>query len=134
MQDEESVTSDDGDGAFEADKNEVDDETTMITEERLGRDMTYEEELDILNRENEMSVEELRAMYTGMNDTDKQESDVEDDSKEVAIKKEVAKTETTKAKLVAVSTFMRDIMPKNAKIKTNQTTFASGENKKVYAK
>lgn len=66
MQDEESVTSDDGDGAFEADKNEVDDETTMITEERLGRDMTYEEELDILNRENEMSVEELRAMYAGI--------------------------------------------------------------------
>ena len=37
--------------------------------------------------------------------------------KEVGIKKEVARTETTKAKLVAVSTFMRDIMPKNAKTK-----------------
>jgi len=56
------------DDEFEADQNEVDDETTMIAEERLGRDMTYEEELAMLTWENEMSLEELRAMYAGMDD------------------------------------------------------------------
>ena len=66
IEEEEIISSDDADGEFEADKNEVDDETTMIAEERLGRDMTYEEELEMLNRENEMSVEELKAMYAGM--------------------------------------------------------------------
>lgn len=44
----------------------VDDETTIAAEERLGRDMSYQEELAILKRESEMSVEELRAMYAGM--------------------------------------------------------------------
>ena len=42
---------------------EVDDETTMEAEERLGRDMTYEEEMEVLQRESEMPLEELRAMY-----------------------------------------------------------------------
>mmetsp|Transcript_7652 Transcript_7652/g.22422 ORF Transcript_7652/g.22422 Transcript_7652/m.22422 type:complete len:1551 (+) Transcript_7652:1-4653(+) len=65
----------DDDGEFEmTGEPEVDDETTMIAEENLGRDMTYEEELATLNRENEMSVEELRAMYAGMNDGENNES------------------------------------------------------------
>ena len=42
----------------------VDDETTIEVEEKLGRDMTYAQELSILQRESEMSVDELRAMYT----------------------------------------------------------------------
>lgn len=45
---------------------DVDDETTIAAEEKLERDMSYEEELSLLQRENEMSVEELRAMYSGM--------------------------------------------------------------------
>ena len=48
---------------YQPDETEVDDETTMAAEEALGRDMSYAEELDQLKRENEMSVEELRAMY-----------------------------------------------------------------------
>ena len=63
---EDSASSDDGDDEFIADKNEVDDETTMEAEERLGRDMTYSEEIEMLNRENSMSVDELRAMYAGL--------------------------------------------------------------------
>jgi HSA len=42
---------------------EVDDETTLAAEEKLGRDMTYAEELALLQQDNERSVEELRAMY-----------------------------------------------------------------------
>ncbi len=80
--DEESLN-DDGDDEFEADKNEVDDETTMIAEEKLGRDMTYEEEIAMLNRENEMSVEELRAMYAGMNDAGGATEEEEDDDENV---------------------------------------------------
>ena len=44
----------------------IDDETTIAVEEKLGRDMSYEEEIAMLKRESEMSVEELRAMYAGM--------------------------------------------------------------------
>ena len=47
-------------------EDEVDDETTMEAEERLGRDMSYEEELALLKRESEMSVEELRQVYQGI--------------------------------------------------------------------
>lgn len=55
------------DDEFEPPQREVvDDETTMIAEERLGRDMSYQEEIDLLNRENSMSVEELRRLYAGM--------------------------------------------------------------------
>jgi len=64
---------DDGDEEFEADTNEVDDETTMIAEEQLGRDTTHQEEIELLHRENELSVEELRAMYAGMEDDDDDE-------------------------------------------------------------
>lgn len=53
----------DGSDEFEADAGAVDDETTLAAEERLGRDMSYQQEIDLLNQEAEMSVEQLRAMY-----------------------------------------------------------------------
>eukprot|EP00977_Amphora_coffeiformis_P002122 scaffold407_cov168-Amphora_coffeaeformis.AAC.18 len=74
-EDSESVEEDPGkddndDEAFEPEKGgDVDDETTIEAEEKLGRDMSYEDELALLQREGEMSVEELRAMYAGIQDT-----------------------------------------------------------------
>ena len=60
---------------------DVDDETTLEAEERLGRDMSYQQEIDLLKRESEMSVEELRAMYAGMNGEEADDPDNEvDDS------------------------------------------------------
>jgi HSA len=63
-------TDDSGGGAGGAEEDfvpdaepDVDDETTMEAEERLGRDMSYEEEIALLQRESEMSIDELRAMY-----------------------------------------------------------------------
>ena len=53
---------------------EVDDETTIEAEERLGRDMTYEQEISQLQQENEMSVEELRKLY-GLDQSDSDSSD-----------------------------------------------------------
>ena len=59
---------------FKPEESELlDDETTMEAEERLGRDMSYEEEIELLNRENEMSVEELRKMYAGINSQESEE-------------------------------------------------------------
>ena len=61
---------------------EVDDETTLDAEERLGRDMSYEDEIALLNKENEMSVEELRKLYgfTGDgNDNDETDDESDDD-------------------------------------------------------
>ena len=44
-------------------QNDVDDETTIEAEELLGREMSPTEEIEMLKRENEMSTEELRALY-----------------------------------------------------------------------
>lgn len=49
---------------------EVDDETTIEAEEKLGRDMSYADEIELLQRENEMPVEALRAMYANINETE----------------------------------------------------------------
>ena len=57
---------------------EIDDETTLEAEERLGRDMSYQQEIDLLKRESEMSVDQLRAMYAGMGDDDAGVSERED--------------------------------------------------------
>jgi len=55
----------DGDDEFALnDTNEaVDDETTIAAEEKLGREMTYEEEISVLEKENDMTLEELRNLY-----------------------------------------------------------------------
>mmetsp|Transcript_2774 Transcript_2774/g.5185 ORF Transcript_2774/g.5185 Transcript_2774/m.5185 type:complete len:2007 (-) Transcript_2774:2717-8737(-) len=41
----------------------MDDETTIEQEEKLGRDMSYEEEIALLQKENEMPIDELLASY-----------------------------------------------------------------------
>jgi SNF2 family DNA or RNA helicase len=48
---------------------DVDDETTFEAEERLGRDMSYEAEISLLENESEIPIEQLRAMYASMNNT-----------------------------------------------------------------
>lgn len=58
-----SVESDDEEFQLSA-VPEVDDETTIEAEERKGREMSYGEEILMLNRENEMSVDELRAKHS----------------------------------------------------------------------
>ena len=69
---------DDGSEEFEADENEVDDETTIAVEEGLPKEMTAEEEINLLKAENEMSVDELRKLYAGaFQDSDGEESDEE---------------------------------------------------------
>ena len=79
--------------------NEVDDETTIAAEERLGREMSYAEEIAMLNRENEMSVEELRAMYSGAAEEDAtSDNDTSgDDQKEDASKRKRGDSETSQA-------------------------------------
>jgi hypothetical protein len=58
---------------FYADMEEMDDETTIEAEERLGRDMSYQDEIDLLKKESEMSIEELRAMYADIGDDSNEE-------------------------------------------------------------
>jgi hypothetical protein len=53
---------------FVPDTMEVDDETTIEVEERLGRDMSYEDEIALLKQESEMPVEELRKLYSGIDE------------------------------------------------------------------
>jgi E1A-binding protein p400 len=46
----------------------------MEAEERLGRDMPHDEEIALLKRESEMSVEELKAMYEEMSGDQEEDS------------------------------------------------------------
>lgn len=70
-----------GSDEFEADHEEKDDETTIEAEERMGRDMSASDEINLLQQEGEMSVEELRKMYPSMdNDNDPGQEEEEDQS------------------------------------------------------
>jgi hypothetical protein len=55
----------------------VDDETTMAQEEALPREMSAQEEIELLQRESEMSVEDLRKKYVAM--FEQQDSQANDD-------------------------------------------------------
>lgn len=67
---------------------DLDDETTLIAEEKLGREISYEEEIALLRQENEMSIEELRAMYCNNGDHhDDDESSIEANENEVLKKR-----------------------------------------------
>jgi hypothetical protein len=44
---------------FHLEREKLDDERTIEAEEKLGRDMSYEDEIKLLNQENEMSIKEL---------------------------------------------------------------------------
>ena len=63
-----SDESDDGSGEFVADPAEIDDETTIAAEERLGREMSVADEISLLQQEGEMSIEELRKLYSVADD------------------------------------------------------------------
>ncbi len=67
---------------FEDDGEAVDDETTIEAEERLGRELSAEEEIALLKKESEMSVEELKAKYMQMNEEEVLEDDGKSDSSE----------------------------------------------------
>ena len=72
-----------GSEEFEDDVQAADDETTIAAEENLGRDMSYEDEIALLEQENEMSIEELKAMYQniqGDNDVDDDDNKNNDDT------------------------------------------------------
>ncbi len=79
---------DNQDDDYEPEEHDVDDEATMEAEEKLGREMTYEEELDILKRESQMSIEELRAMYVGVNDSSSDGEASQQDDDELSEKSE----------------------------------------------
>ena len=64
---------------FQPTNQEVDDETTMEAEERLGRDMSYEDEIALLKREGEMSIDEIRALYARNDQSSAEEMDDETD-------------------------------------------------------
>ncbi|KAL7531374.1 hypothetical protein ACHAXR_005109 [Thalassiosira sp. AJA248-18] len=112
---------------FHLEREEVDDETTMAAEEKLGRDMSFKEEIDLLNRESEMSVEELRAMYATMDDESSEDQDfntadpaahdAEEDGTKVAPQEESSKR---KHSSVAESDVDDSKSPKKTKSDTNE--------------
>jgi hypothetical protein len=88
---------------------ELDDETTIEAEEKLGRDMSYEDEINTLQKENEMSVDELKALYYNINNNNNTENENEDvllegDHTSKSIEYNNVKTETTTMKTTATST------------------------------
>ena len=75
---DEEVGDEDDDDEFIA-MEEQDDETTMIEEEAKGGGPSAQEELEELQRDNEMPIEQLRAMYANMPDTFSDEDDEDED-------------------------------------------------------
>ena len=65
-------------------EDELDDESTLIEaeEEGRGRDKSSAEELASLQEENEMSIEQLRAMYSNMGDMSDSDGDVDEGDQE----------------------------------------------------
>lgn len=74
---------------------EVDDETTIEAEEKMGRDMSYEEELDMLKNDNEMSIEELRTMYAQLNGDDVATKAMDDDDDEESDQNDIPEADDT---------------------------------------
>ena len=67
-------------------EDEEDDETTLIEEENKEVLMSHEEELALLEKDKEMSVEELRAMYANIPDEEEEEEEEDEvDEGEVEI-------------------------------------------------
>ena len=52
--------------------DEMDNETAIKLEERLGCDMSYQDKINLLKREGEMTLDKLRVMYADM-DKDEEE-------------------------------------------------------------
>jgi hypothetical protein len=111
-------------GDFQPNEAEgVDDETTLDAEEKLGRDMSYDEEIAMLKRESEMSVEELKAIYASMHD----------DSGSEAVTDELASTDEEKRESVADMLTSagdgdaEDYQPDDAEAVDDETTFEAEE-------
>ena len=65
----------DGSEEFVGNLDAVDDETTIEAEERLGREMSVTDEISMLQREGEMSVDELRKLYAIPDDAERSEKE-----------------------------------------------------------
>ena len=63
------TSSDDDDSFMDESVSEEEDETTLLLEESFGQEMCATDELNILHRESQMSIEDLRAMYQGFNES-----------------------------------------------------------------
>jgi hypothetical protein len=61
-------TSSSGSEEYVMDTEEIDDETTLIEEEHLGREMSAEEEIALLQQENELPIEQLLSSYVSNGD------------------------------------------------------------------
>ncbi len=55
--------------------DEMDDETTIELEERLGCDMSYQDKINLLKREGEMTIDKLRAMYADMDEDEEEDNE-----------------------------------------------------------
>eukprot|EP01035_Chromulina_nebulosa_P018152 gene18152-23806_t len=66
-----NLESDDCDNEFVLKDNEsVDDETTLIEAEENDKDIPIEDEINLLKKESEMSIENLRAMYSNISENE----------------------------------------------------------------
>ena len=55
--------------------DEMDDETTIELEERLGCDMSYQDKINLLKREGEMTIDKLRAMFADMDEDEEKDNE-----------------------------------------------------------
>ena len=54
--------------------DKMDNERTIELEERLGCDMSYQDKINLLKREGEMTIDKLRAMYVDMDEDEEEDN------------------------------------------------------------
>jgi hypothetical protein len=54
--------------------DKMDNETTIELEEILGCDMFYQDKINLLKREGEMTIDKLRAMYADMDESEEEDN------------------------------------------------------------
>jgi hypothetical protein len=54
--------------------DKIDNKTTIKLEERLGCDMSYQDKINLLKQEGEMTINKLRAMYADMDEDEEEDN------------------------------------------------------------
>ena len=125
--DENGIEDDDDEEFQPSTMADVDDETTIAAEEKLGRDMSYEDEMALLKRESEMSLDELRAMYAAMDSGSEPPSEVEEDSDESSGDRKVGTLAEMWASASQPEADEDDYQPEEADAVDDETTIAAEE-------
>merc|ERR1712071_454203 len=104
-------TAEDDEYVEDATNTNIDDETTIEIEERLGREISHEEEIAMLKQESEIPMEELKELYVKMQQQEtKLDSDnsIDESNSEMDITTDTSKQTNMKKNTSSLSSLFLD--------------------------